>query len=253
MAIVAIFNQKGGVGKTTTTLNLAACLVHNGEGALAIDLDPQANLTNALGLDINPESSVYRFYKQEKELGELTRTAPNGVHAITSHIELTKVETFHGTGLAAIRRLREGIKAEMLDQCGDTVLLDCCPALGILSFNAIFAAEKVLAPISADFMALQGALQLESTLSSLEQDLNIKIERRYVVTRYDARRKLSKAFMEKARAAFGDKLCSNRINESSALTESPQFQRDVFSHAPHSKGAKDYVFLLDELRSTGFL
>ncbi len=254
MAIVAIFNQKGGVGKTTTSLNLTAAMVRRELHPLAIDLDPQSHLTAISDITISSsDDSVFGFYKELKTLSELVHETPSGAHVIPAHFELSKVDSLFGKGPKIINRLKSGIEEEMLEQEGMPVIIDCCPMLGVLSLNAIFAATKVLVPISTDFLAVKGAQQLERTLKALEHVLKKRVERRYVVTRFDGRRKLSWEILEQLRARFGEELCETRISENVSLTESPAYNRSVFEHAPHSQGAKDYEFLLEELIETGFL
>lgn len=254
MTIVAVFNQKGGVGKTTTALNLAAAMARKDLEPLAIDLDPQAHLSAISGATVNTgEESVFGFYKELKSLAELVKPTESGYHVIPSHFELSKVDSLFGKGPKVVNRLRSGIDEEMLEQEGMPIVIDCCPMLGVLSLNAIFASAKVLVPISTDFLAVKGALQLEKTLKALEHVLKKRVERRYVITRFDSRRKLSWEIQEQLREKFGDELCETRISENVSLTESPAYNRDVFRHAPHSQGAKDYEFLLDELTEAGFV
>jgi chromosome partitioning protein len=123
----------------------------------------------------------------------------------------------------------------------------------VLSLNAIFASGKVLVPISADFLSVRGALQLENTLKALEHVVKKRIERRYVVTRFDARRRMTHEIVAQLRERFGNELCATHITENVSLAESPAYNKDVFTHAPHSQGAKDYDALVTELAATGFL
>jgi chromosome partitioning protein len=150
-------------------------------------------------------------------------------------------------------RLKNAIQAEMLEQEGAPIVIDCCPMLNVLSLNAIFASGKVLVPISADFLSVKGALQLENTLKALEHVVKKRIERRYVVTRFDARRRMTHEIVAQLRERFGAELCTTHITENVSLAESPAYNKDVFSHAPHSQGAKDYDALVTELAEAGFL
>jgi chromosome partitioning protein len=131
--------------------------------------------------------------------------------------------------------------------------MDICPMLGVLSLNGVFAADHVLVPISSDFLAVRGALQMERTLKALEQVLKKRVERRYVLTRFDARRKMSWDIDQQLRARFGAEVCETRIAENVSIAESPSYNRDVFEHAPGSRGAQDYAALLDELERCGFM
>jgi chromosome partitioning protein len=125
--------------------------------------------------------------------------------------------------------------------------------LGVLSLNSIFAADRVLVPISADYLAIKGALQMERTLKALEQVLKKRIDRRYVMTRFDARRRMSWDIDQQLRERFAAEVCQTRIAENVSIAESPSFNRDVFEHAPASRGALDYAALLDELTASGFM
>jgi chromosome partitioning protein len=125
--------------------------------------------------------------------------------------------------------------------------------LGVLSLNSILAADRVLVPISADYLAVKGAAQMERTLRALEHVLKKRMERRYVITRFDGRRKMSFDIDQQLRARYGADVCQTRVSENVSLAESPSHCRDVFEHAPASRGAQDYEALLNELESSGFL
>jgi len=253
MAKIAVFNQKGGVGKTTATLNLTAALAGQGREPLAIDLDPQAHLSAISGAKVaSGEDSVYGFYHGSRTLSALIRNAGTGWQIIPSHVELSKVDTQLGKGTNALNRLNSGIVKENLNT-GRPILIDCCPMLGVLSLNAIFASDRVLVPISADYLALKGVLQVEKTLKALEHVLKKRVERRYVMTRFDARRKMSWDIYRQIRDKFGSELCETRISETVSVAESPARNKDVFTYAPRSRGAQDYNALLCELMACGFV
>ena len=253
MAKIVVFNQKGGVGKTTTTLNLVALLARRGSAPLAIDLDPQAHLSAISGASASEgRDSLYAFYQEAKQLAELIRTGGCGWSIIPSHLDLSKVDTQFGKGPRALQRLNAGIVRENLNT-DRPIVMDACPLLGVLSLNGIFACNRVLIPISADYLAVNGALQIDRTLRALERVLEKPPMRRFVITRFDSRRKMSWDIDRKLRERFGAEMCETRICESVILAEISAYYFYVFTHAPESRGASDYIALLDELDAAGFL
>jgi chromosome partitioning protein len=253
VAKVAVFNQKGGVGKTTTAINLAALLARRGSDPLMIDLDPQAHLTAICDAAVAAsERSLYGYYAVGASLAGLIKMAGGGLKIIPSHLDLAKVDSQFGKGPNALNRLNYGIVKENLNT-DRPIIMDACPMLGVLSLNSVFAADRVLVPISTDYLSIKGALQTERTLKALEQVLKKRIERRYLLTRFDTRRKMSWAIDRQMRERFGADVCETRIAENVSLAEAPFHNRSVFGHAPESRGARDYTTLLDELQTCGFL
>jgi chromosome partitioning protein len=254
---LTVFNQKGGVGKTTTTLNLGAALAARSLFPLMLDLDAQAHLTGILSPVQSGAESLFAFYNQHKPLSELLRPVVlanrSGAQLVPAHSELMKVDSLFGKGPDILNRLREGLDIQTRDDATRPVLIDCCPMLGVLSLNGVFAAERVLIPISTDHLAVRGALALEGTLKALEHVLKKRVERRYLLTRFDGRRRMSHDIAEQLKARFGAELCETRIAENVAIAESPAVGKDVFSYAADSRGAQDYARLLEELLATGFL
>ncbi|MBI1394609.1 MAG: AAA family ATPase [Betaproteobacteria bacterium] len=253
MSVVAVFNQKGGVGKTTTTFNLAAGLARDERPPIAIDLDPQGHLTLACGFrNVPGPESVFAFFQQGLPLPALVREAPRGVQLVPAALDLSKVDALYGADVSMTRRLRGGFEqAGWLT--GPNVLIDCCPMLGVLTLNALMAADHILIPVAADYLSLQGVHRINAALDVLERKGTRKFQRRVVVTRYDARRKLSFRIFRELQTSFPGIVCETRVHETVSLAESPMHGKDIFAFAPSSQGAADYRQLLQELDADGFL
>jgi chromosome partitioning protein len=248
---LTVFNQKGGVGKTTTVLNLGAAMARRGLLPLLVDLDAQSHLSYILNPATSSGESLFAYYSAGKPLKELVRPIRFGGELVPAHSELIKVDSLFGKGPDILVKLRKGLEAGW--DSTRPVLIDCCPMLGVLSLSGIFASERVLIPISTDYLALRGAVALDHTLKALEHVLKHRVERRYLLTRFDARRRMSHDIVAQLSSRFGAEVCETRITETVGLAESPAYGKDVFAHAPNSRGAQDYEALLQELLTTGFL
>ena len=253
MAIIAVFNQKGGVGKTTTALNLLAAVAQHKTRPLGIDLDPQGHLSHIFGVQPRlADDTVYGFFIRQRPLEEIAQISRSGIVLCPSHLELAKLDTLLGKGVNVVTKLRMALHAR--DTVHGPVIIDCCPLLNVLSLNAVFAADLLLVPVSADFLSLQGAEQVERALNALEPVFKRRLPRRYLLTRYDPRRRMSAAVVARmAQALRADEVCVTRIRENVKLAESPAVGLDIFRHAPDSRGARDYAALYDELVGAGFM
>jgi chromosome partitioning protein len=254
MTIIAVFNQKGGVGKTTTALNLAAALIRSGRNAYGFDLDPQAHLSSITGVNaLSGEDTMLSLFQHNRPLNELVKESTSGIKIIPAHTELSKVDALYGKGYNIVNRLNVGLQSESFGKKDSPVVIDCNPIIGVLSLNAIFACTGLIIPISADHLSTKGAMQIEKALNALEKVLKRRIPRRYLLTRFDGRRRMAWDVLKIVDEHFGAEVCQTRISENVSLAESPALNMTVFEHAPASRGAHDYDELMVELIKDGFI
>jgi len=244
MTCIAVFNQQGGVGKTTTVLSLAGLLHRQGRPVLAIDLDPQAHLTTACGV-ASPglEETAFAIYSRGASAGSLEVVTTPGFRLLPAQAGLACVETRFGRGPSVMSRLAKCLAQE---PPGRPLLLDVSTHPEVLARSSIVSCDSLLIPISADFRAMQAALQMDKMLKAMEPVLKRRVRRRYLITRYDARRNLAADVERALRQTFGGEVCETRI------AESPAYRADILSHAPDSRGAEDYAALMQELRHSDF-
>jgi chromosome partitioning protein len=246
---IACANQKGGVGKTTTVVNLAAYLALAGDRVLVIDLDPQGNATSGLGIDRrSAERSVYDAVVEEALLDDLVlRTSIDGLSIIPSSISLAGAEV-ELTPLAQRERRLAHLLAPAVPAF-DYVLLDCPPSLGLLTVNALTAADSVLVPIQCEYYALEGLSQLIATINLVRDHLNPDLAIKGVVlTMYDGRTNLSAEVAAEVRRHLGSAVFGSVIPRSVRLAEAPSYGRPIVEHDPTSRGALAYQALAEELR-----
>jgi chromosome partitioning protein len=254
MTIIAVFNQKGGVGKTTTALNLAAALHRSGRNTYGIDLDPQAHLSSITGVTAQSgHDTMLSLFQHNRPLRELVQESSSGIKIIPAHTELSKVDALYGKGYNVVNRLNVSLQSESFGKKDSPIIIDCNPIIGVLSLNAIFASQGLIIPISADHLSTKGAIQIAKALDALEKVLKRRILRRYLLTRFDGRRRMAWDVLRLVEERFGAEVCRTRIAENVSLAESPALNMTVFEHAPTSRGAKDYDELLDELLADGFI
>jgi chromosome partitioning protein len=239
--IVAIANQKGGVGKTTTTINLGACLAELGLRTLIVDLDPQGNASTGLGIENRGlETSMYHVLMHEEPLENCVEPtdvknlflAPASLDLAGAEIEL--VPAFSREG-----RLQRAIAAVVDDY--DYVLIDCPPSLGLLTVNGLTAAQEVLVPIQCEYYALEGLGQLLRNVDLVKRNLNPQLEVSTIVcVMYDARTKLADQVVAEVRDHFGDKVLRAIVPRSVRLSEAPSFGQPIITFDPRSRGALAY-------------
>ncbi|WP_421999296.1 ParA family protein [Roseovarius mucosus] len=249
--IIAIANQKGGVGKTTTTINLAAALAETGVRVLIVDLDPQGNASTGLGLDVAARKfTVYDLLLDEVPLGDVIQpTAQDGLSIIPSTVDLSSADIELIANEKRSFLLHDALRQPAMDAYGfDYVLIDCPPSLNLLTVNAMVAAHSVLVPLQSEFFALEGLSQLMLTIREIRQTANpaLRIEG-VVLTMFDSRNNLSTQVEQDARDNLGELVFRTRIPRNVRVSEAPSYAMSVLSYDPLSKGAQAYRELAQEL------
>ena len=246
--VIAIANQKGGVGKTTTAINLAASLAAIEHATLIIDIDPQSNSTSGLGIDTNTlTNSIYEIMIGSAELNESIRqTDLDFLDLVPAHINLV------GAEIEMIdRKERERIlKKAVADarQRYDFVIIDCPPSLGLLTINALTASDSILIPVQCEYFALEGLGQLLNTIKIVRQHLNPELDIEGVLlTMYDTRTRLSNQVTEEVKRYFDDRVFKSVIARNVRLAEAPSFGKPALLYDSMSIGAKNYLSLADEI------
>ncbi|MCA3748763.1 MAG: ParA family protein [Rubrobacter sp.] len=250
-AVVAIVNQKGGVGKSTTAINLAAYLAGKGERVLVVDMDPQANATSGLGVSAEG-GCMYDVLLDGRPLQEVVRpTRVEGLEVAPSTINLVGAEVELVSSLAREYKLKKALQ-KLPEHAYERVLVDCPPSLDLLTLNALAAADEVLIPIQCEYYALEGLTQLMQSIRMVREELNPGLRIGGVLlTMFDPRTNLSRQVVEEVRSFFGDSVFRTIIPRNVRLSEAPSFGLPIALYAPRSTGAEAYEAVAEEVLSRG--
>jgi len=246
--IIAIANQKGGVGKTTTSVNLAASLGVLEKKVLLIDADPQANATSGLGIDVDSVAiGSYQILEHSNTAREaIIKTSSPNVDIICSHIDLVAIE-IELVDKKDREYMLKNVLADVIDDY-DYILIDCAPSLGLLTLNALTASHSVVIPIQCEYFALEGLGKLLNTIKSIQKihnkDLDIE---GLLLTMYDSRLRLSNQVVEEVQKHFHEMVFDTIIQRNVRLSEAPSFGESIISYDASSKGANNYLSLAEEI------
>jgi chromosome partitioning protein len=246
--VIAIANQKGGVGKTTTAVNLSACLAYKGKSVVVIDVDPQGNTTSGLGIDKqNIRKSIYEVIINDESVEDaLMPTMIENLYICPSNIQLVGAEVELVSVISRETRLKVALQ-DIRDKY-DFIIIDCPPSLGLLTLNALTAADTILVPIQCEYYALEGLSQLMNTIKLVQRHLNPALDVEGVVlTMFDARTNLSIQVVEDVKKYFRNKVYRTIIPRNVRLSEAPSFGLPIILYDPKSKGAECYLDLAQEV------
>ncbi|HII66692.1 MAG TPA: ParA family protein [Thermococcaceae archaeon] len=246
MSVISIANQKGGVGKSTTAINLSAALALKGKNVLLVDMDPQGATTIGLGLrEATP--TIYNVIIDEAEIEEVVVKTPiDGLHLVPSNIALSGAEIELSSQIGREYILRN--KLSKLKRNYDYIIIDTPPSLGVLTMNSLVASDEVIIPIQAEYYALEGIALLLKAIRLVRDRLGIPLEiKGFLITMFDKRTNLSKEVREEVKRTFGEKVFKTMIPRNVRLAEAPSYGRPIFLYAPDSRGAKAYMKLAEEV------
>ncbi len=245
MRTIAVINQKGGVGKTTTTVNLAHALTLKGFKVTVVDLDPQGHLSVSLGVHRTETRGIDEVLLNGVSIADCAVEVREGLQLIHPGDDLVRLEQVSSDKLKHGVLLRDALQGQFGDQ--DFILIDCPPASGLPAVNALLAAGEVLVPVVGDYLSLQGLAYLIRTFRHFQQKLGYQLQEWFVMTRYHSRRRLPDEIMRRLQKYFPERVFATRIREVAALAECPSFGKTIFEYRRNSNGARDYHSLADDL------
>lgn len=252
---IVVANQKGGVGKTTTAVNIASALARGGLKVLLMDLDPQGNASTALGVEHRTGAlGTYEVLLQQLPIAEVVKPSPESenLQVVAATIDLAAAEIELVPQVAREQRLKKSIRRYLADNDVDYVIFDCPPSLGLLTLNALVAASEILIPIQCEYYALEGVTQLMRTIHLVTEELNPELELSTVLlTMFDARTKLSAQVGEEVRRHFPKQTLLTLIPRSVRLSEAPSYGMTILGYDPQSVGAKAYLKAAAEIARRG--
>ncbi|RMG44555.1 MAG: ParA family protein [Candidatus Dadabacteria bacterium] len=261
--VIGVVNQKGGVGKTTTTVNLGAAMAERGKRVLLIDMDPQANLSTHLGCGgpegtVSEESeditepteqvpeSVYDVLKGNKTIKEVLIERSDNLHVVPSSLFLSAADLELG-GVVGRELILKRALSKVRDEY-DVIIIDCPPSLGLLSLNVLAAVDQVIIPVQSEYLALHGVRQLLDTIDQVRTVYNPElVVGGVLICLHDNRKRLARAVADTIRAYFGDLVFEQVIRTNVSLAEAPANGQTIFEYAPRSSGAEDYAALVEEI------
>ncbi len=243
--IIAVLNQKGGVGKTTTSYNLAYAFANSGRKVLAVDLDPQSHMAVSLGLKQSDLSGLDDVFLDGADVQEYILNQRDNLDILPAGFRLSEVEKLSAKGRQQAIVVRDAIQT--IEEGYDFIILDCPPTSGLLNFNALYASDEVIIPISSDYLALHGLSQLMRTLKSAQRFMKKPMTVWIALTRFATRRRLSKEVLAKLMQYFPQQVLATPIRECAAVAESPSFGLSVIEYDWRCNGAKDYLSLADDV------
>lgn len=248
MRTIAIVNQKGGVGKTTTTLNLAHALALAGQRVLALDMDPQGQLTLGLGHHVNGHGGgLDRVLLDGVSLAQAIVEARPNLALVPAGERLAELEYLSEGGAQRGLRLQQALAAQRQAAAHDYVLVDAPPSTGLLAMNVLMAVEEVLVPVSGDYLGLHGLSRFVQVLRYIDETLGRRTLLWVALTRYSERRRLAREVRDKLTEYFPGAVLATAVRESAALAESPGFGKTIFEYRPRDRGADDYRALASDL------